>query len=67
MKNTVDQTTHFGFQTVPEAEKANKVQNVFTSVAGKYDIMNDIMSAGIHRIWKESMMNWLLPKPGQKL
>ena len=67
MKNKVDQTTHFGFQTVPEAEKANKVQNVFTSVAGKYDIMNDIMSAGIHRIWKESMMNWLLPKPGQKL
>ena len=67
MKNKVDQTTHFGFQTVPESEKANKVQNVFTSVAGKYDIMNDIMSAGIHRIWKESMMNWLLPKPGQKL
>ena len=67
MKNTVDQTTHFGFQTIPEAKKANKVQNVFTSVAGKYDIMNDIMSAGIHRIWKESMMNWLLPKPGQKL
>ena len=67
MKNTVDQTTHFGFQTVPEAEKANKVQNVFTSVAGKYDIMNDIMSAGIHRIWKESMMNWLSPRPGQKL
>ena len=63
----VDQTTHFGFQTVPESEKANKVQNVFTSVAGKYDIMNDIMSAGIHRIWKESMMNWLSPRSGQKL
>ena len=61
MKNKVDQTTHFGFQTVPESEKANKVQNVFTSVAGKYDIMNDIMSAGIHRIWKESMMDWLSP------
>ena len=67
MKNTADQTTHFGFQTVPESEKANKVQNVFTSVAGKYDIMNDIMSAGIHRIWKESMMNWLSPRSGQKL
>ena len=67
MQDTVEQTTHFGFETVPEAEKAGKVQNVFTSVASKYDIMNDIMSLGIHRIWKEAMMDWLAPRPGQRL
>ena len=67
MQDTVEQTTHFGFETVPEAEKAGKVQNVFTSVASKYDIMNDFMSVGIHRIWKEAMMDWLAPRPGQKL
>ena len=67
MQGTAEQTTHFGFETVPEAEKAGKVQNVFTSVASKYDIMNDFMSVGIHRIWKEAMMDWLAPRPGQKL
>ena len=67
MQDTVEQTTHFGFETVPEVEKAGKVQNVFTSVASKYDIMNDVMSVGIHRIWKEAMMDWLAPRPGQKL
>jgi len=67
MQDTVEQTTHFGFETVPEAKKAGKVQNVFTSVASKYDIMNDVMSVGIHRIWKEAMMDWLTPRPGQKL
>ena len=67
MQDTVEQTTHFGFETVPEAKKAGKVQNVFTSVASKYDIMNDVMSVGIHRIWKEAMMDWLAPKSGQKL
>ncbi len=44
--------THFGFQTVDEKDKAKKVAGVFTSVASKYDIMNDLMSAGLHRIWK---------------
>ena len=67
MQGTAEQTTHFGFETVPEAEKAGKVQNVFTSVASKYDIMNYIMSVGIHRIWKEAMMDWLAPRPGQRL
>ena len=47
-----DKTTHFGFQTVAEAEKAKKVAGVFHSVASKYDIMNDFMSAGLHRVWK---------------
>ena len=62
-----DNTTHFGFETVREDEKASRVQGVFTSVASKYDIMNDVMSAGIHRIWKEAMMDWLAPRAGQKL
>ena len=44
--------THFGFEAVPEAEKAKRVAGVFTSVAGKYDVMNDLMSAGLHRVWK---------------
>lgn len=61
------QTTHFGFETVPEGEKAGRVQGVFTSVANKYDIMNDVMSVGIHRIWKEAMMDWLAPRTGQRL
>lgn len=60
-------TTHFGFETVQESEKAGRVQGVFTSVASRYDIMNDVMSAGIHRIWKDAMMDWLAPRPGQKL
>ncbi|MGR3634525.1 MAG: bifunctional demethylmenaquinone methyltransferase/2-methoxy-6-polyprenyl-1,4-benzoquinol methylase UbiE [Shimia sp.] len=60
-------TTHFGFETVPESEKAGKVQGVFGSVASKYDVMNDVMSLGIHRIWKDAMMDWLAPRPGQKL
>ena len=62
-----EKTTHFGFETVPEAEKAGRVQGVFGSVASKYDVMNDAMSLGIHRIWKDAMMDWLAPRPGQKL
>ena len=67
MQDTGEDTTHFGFETVPEAKKAGKVQSVFTSVASKYDVMNDVMSVGIHRIWKEAMMDWLAPRAGQKL
>ncbi len=47
-----ENTTHFGFQTVAEQEKAKKVGEVFHSVARKYDLMNDVMSAGLHRLWK---------------
>jgi demethylmenaquinone methyltransferase/2-methoxy-6-polyprenyl-1,4-benzoquinol methylase len=43
------------------------VQGVFSSVASKYDIMNDVMSGGVHRIWKDAMMDWLAPRPGQRL
>ncbi len=62
-----EKTTHFGFQTVPEQEKAGRVRGVFGSVASKYDVMNDAMSMGIHRIWKDAMMDWLAPRHGQKL
>ena len=62
-----DSTTHFGFQTVPEGDKAGMVHGVFTRVASKYDIMNDLMSMGIHRVWKDAMMDWLAPRPGQRL
>ena len=47
-----DKTTHFGYETVAESEKAKKVAGVFTSVAQKYDVMNDLMSFGLHRLWK---------------
>ncbi|GIX12255.1 MAG: ubiquinone/menaquinone biosynthesis C-methyltransferase UbiE [Paracoccaceae bacterium] len=57
----------FGFQTVPEAEKAHRVQGVFTSVARRYDLMNDVMSLGIHRLWKDALIDWLAPWPGMRL
>ena len=60
-------TTHFGFETVPESEKAGRVQGVFGSVASRYDVMNDAMSLGFHRLWKDAMMDWLAPRPGQRL
>ena len=64
---TEKKTTHFGFQTVDEDQKAGMVHGVFTNVASKYDIMNDAMSLGIHRLWKDAMMDWLAPRPGQNL
>jgi len=67
MTDDTQTTTHFGVQTVPESEKASKVQGVFGSVASKYDIMNDVMSMGIHRIWKDAMMDWIAPRAGQRL
>ncbi len=45
-------TTHFGYENVAESEKASRVAKVFESVAGRYDVMNDLMSAGLHRMWK---------------
>ncbi len=67
MSNSNEKTTHFGFRTVAEDEKAGMVHGVFSNVASKYDVMNDAMSMGIHRIWKDAMMNWLAPRAGQKL
>jgi demethylmenaquinone methyltransferase/2-methoxy-6-polyprenyl-1,4-benzoquinol methylase len=60
-------TTHFGYRDVPEDQKAGMVHGVFTNVASKYDIMNDVMSGGIHRLWKDAMMDWLAPRSGQRL
>ncbi|QFT83087.1 Ubiquinone/menaquinone biosynthesis C-methyltransferase UbiE [Roseovarius sp. THAF27] len=60
-------TTHFGYEDIPEEEKAGRVRGVFGSVASKYDVMNDAMSFGIHRIWKDAMMDWLAPRAGQRL
>ncbi|TGZ61706.1 hypothetical protein CRM22_007837 [Opisthorchis felineus] len=54
-------TTHFGFQTVDEEEKQRKVFNVFQNVAEKYDLMNDVMSAGIHRLWKDNFVHQIMP------
>ncbi len=67
MSNNTEKTTHFGFKTVDERDKAGMVHGVFSNVASKYDVMNDAMSMGIHRIWKDAMMNWLAPRAGQKL
>ncbi len=60
-------TTHFGFQTVAEGQKAGLVHGVFSRVASRYDVMNDLMSGGVHRLWKDAMMDWLAPRPGQRL
>lgn len=67
MTNQTHKTTHFGSKTVAEDAKAGMVHGVFTNVASKYDVMNDAMSLGIHRIWKDAMMDWLAPQGGQKL
>jgi len=56
-------TASFGFRNVPEAEKEGLVREVFSSVAARYDLMNDLMSAGVHRIWKDAMVEWLNPRP----
>ena len=62
-----DTTTHFGFQTVKEEDKASLVRGVFDSVADDYDRMNDVMSVGVHRLWKDSFINSLNPRPGMHL
>ena len=59
------ETTHFGFQTVPTEEKARHVRGVFDSVASKYDIMNDLMSGGLHRLWKRYTIEQAAVRPGQ--
>ncbi len=61
---TADTTASFGFRDVPEAEKEGLVREVFSAVASKYDLMNDLMSAGVHRLWKDAFVEWLNPQPG---
>jgi demethylmenaquinone methyltransferase/2-methoxy-6-polyprenyl-1,4-benzoquinol methylase len=62
-----DNTTHFGFQTIPETEKQHRVRGVFDSVASKYDVMNDAMSGGLHRIWKRFAVAQLNLRPGERV
>jgi demethylmenaquinone methyltransferase/2-methoxy-6-polyprenyl-1,4-benzoquinol methylase len=58
--------TDFGFQSVPRSQKAQRVRGVFDSVAGRYDLMNDLMSAGVHRLWKRFTLQLTQLRPGQQ-
>ena len=64
---TSEQTTHFGFTQVPHQEKVHRVAQVFDSVANNYDLMNDFMSLGIHRLWKRFTIALAGVKPGEKI
>jgi demethylmenaquinone methyltransferase/2-methoxy-6-polyprenyl-1,4-benzoquinol methylase len=59
--------THFGYQQVDEGEKSQRVRGVFDSVAGKYDLMNDLMSLGLHRVWKAYAVAVAAPKAGERV
>jgi demethylmenaquinone methyltransferase / 2-methoxy-6-polyprenyl-1,4-benzoquinol methylase len=59
--------THFGFESVPVSEKARKVASVFTSVAQRYDVMNDLMSMGLHRVWKRFAVELARVRPGERV
>ncbi len=61
------QKVHFGFRDVAEEEKSRLVGRVFSNVAQRYDIMNDLMSLGIHRFWKDIFIDWLSPTPDMQL
>lgn len=62
-ENTDENTTHFGYETVSAPDKVNRVREVFDAVAPKYDLMNDLMSGGVHRLWKDSFADQLSPGP----
>ena len=57
----------FGYQEVPPEDKSRLVGDVFARVASRYDLMNDLMSAGVHRLWKAALIDWLAPRPGMRL
>ena len=59
--------TDFGYEQVPVEDKARRVRRVFDSVAGKYDLMNDLMSAGLHRLWKRFAVNATRVRPGMRV
>lgn len=67
MADTSSETVDFGFSTVPRGEKRRKVREVFDSVAGRYDIMNDLMSLGVHRLWKREFVSMMDPRPHRTL
>ncbi len=60
------QTTSFGFKEVPKEERQGLVNDVFAKVADRYDLMNDLMSGGLHRLWKRDFVNWLAPPKGDR-
>jgi demethylmenaquinone methyltransferase / 2-methoxy-6-polyprenyl-1,4-benzoquinol methylase len=60
-------STHFGYQQLPEADKALRVAAVFDSVAARYDFMNDLMSAGLHRLWKRALIERSAVRPGERV
>ncbi len=60
-------STHFGYQSVDERDKARRVRGVFDSVASRYDLMNDLMSGGLHRVWKAYAVMVANPQPGQRV
>lgn len=62
-----DDVTHFGFRDVPKSQKAGQVADVFHSVAGKYDLMNDLMSMGVHRLWKRFTIELSGVRPGHQV
>jgi demethylmenaquinone methyltransferase/2-methoxy-6-polyprenyl-1,4-benzoquinol methylase len=62
-----DKTTHFGFEQVAEGEKAGRVREVFDSVASRYDLMNDLMSMGVHRLWKRQTLELSGARRGQRI
>jgi demethylmenaquinone methyltransferase/2-methoxy-6-polyprenyl-1,4-benzoquinol methylase len=62
-----EDTVSFGFEQVSAREKAARVRGVFRSVAARYDLMNDLMSAGVHRVWKANLIAKLNPQPGERL
>jgi demethylmenaquinone methyltransferase/2-methoxy-6-polyprenyl-1,4-benzoquinol methylase len=63
----MSKTTDFGFQKIPEDEKARRIAGVFDSVAGRYDLMNDLMSLGLHRLWKRFAVEQSLVRPGDRV
>ncbi|HCM04713.1 MAG TPA: bifunctional demethylmenaquinone methyltransferase/2-methoxy-6-polyprenyl-1,4-benzoquinol methylase UbiE [Oceanospirillales bacterium] len=67
MSNNTENTTHFGYKDVPTEEKQAMVADVFHSVAAKYDVMNDLMSFGVHRLWKRFTIDMSGVRPGNKV
>jgi demethylmenaquinone methyltransferase/2-methoxy-6-polyprenyl-1,4-benzoquinol methylase len=63
----LDETVDFGFETVRAAHKSERVREVFDSVASNYDLMNDLMSGGMHRLWKDAFVTWLRPRAGMTI
>src|SRR5579872_3263500 len=64
-EENINKTTHFGYREVPLSEKSDLVAEVFRSVAPKYDLMNDLMSLGLHRLWKRFTVQQAALRPGQ--